>query len=180
MLATFGAGSAVAVVATGVGQGEGLHLAPLAAYGSGALVTGLATGVVKRTARRPRPYTGSPLYDGPSDCAAPGTGDACVSFFSGHTAFTAYNLFYAASMADVRRDEWSLGAAGVGLGYSVATVGTFLVGGARVGAGRHYWSDVAVGALVGTAVGLAAPRVADAVTADRPATVVPLTMSGAF
>ena len=91
---------------------------------------------------------------------------------------SAFNLFYAASAYDLYGpDTQKPGAAA--LAYTLAGVGTIAVGSARVAAGWHYWSDVAVGALVGAGIGLASPRVAQLVP-EAPHAVPVLRVTGGF
>lgn len=147
---------------------------PGAGYLVGFTTNFLLMDVVKRNARRPRPFTQSPAFSG-VDCLAAtprGLPDACQSFFSGHTSNTAFNLFYAASAYDLYGPATQKPGASA-LAYAFATVGTVAVGTARVSAGWHYWSDVAVGALVGTGVGLLTPRAAQLIPeTERPVPVL--------
>lgn len=131
---------------------------PLAGWGLGALAVTLATEATKRGAARPRPYTWSSSY--PASYPDSARHDATKSFFSGHTSHTSFQLFYLASAYDLYGIEAEYKPALVVSAYTTAALGTFLVGAARVHAGKHFWSDVAVGALVGASVGLVAPRIA--------------------
>ncbi len=134
---------------------------PAAAWVSGLAVALGAAQIVKMEAGRPRPYTWNQGYQpsGSSCRSLHGADrDDCWSFFSGHTELTAFNLFYAASAVDMYSGP-ARSPVAVGLGYGVAVLGTALIGTARVEAGQHYWSDVAVGAVVGAGLGLASPRV---------------------
>lgn len=110
------------------------------------------TGMVKYTARRPRPY----LYN---DAVAMSVKlgeakNATRSFFSGHTS-TAFcgAIFTATLFQDMYPDSparfWVWGGA-------VTLAGT--TGILRYYAGNHYPSDILVGALVGSALGYFLPR----------------------
>jgi membrane-associated phospholipid phosphatase len=76
-----------------------------------------------------------------------------LSFYSGHTstAFamaTAYGYLFTARHP---RSKWIAPVWILGYAYASTT------GVLRVAAGKHFWSDVIVGAIAGTAVGLAIP-----------------------
>lgn len=109
------------------------------------LVSGALTTTAKYLIQRPLPviYSG----DDPSLIAKPG---GYRSFFSGHTA-TAFAALSVASMTLHYRYQtgawpWVVTAA---VGTSVAVE--------RVLAGRHFYSDVVVGAVVGTGIGILIP-----------------------
>jgi len=98
--------------------------------------------------RRPRPYS----YQLPPGAACE-TKDCAVSFYSGHasTAFTAavagsYLFAESAPNRGSRDAMW-------GLEMTLASATANL----RVRGGMHYYSDVLVGALVGTGLGVAIP-----------------------
>ncbi len=104
---------------------------------------------VKFAIGRPRPFS----YGLDGSGRDPTAGDARLSFYSGHTSTTfamatAYGYLF---MARHPRSKW---VAPVWiLGYALAgTTGVL-----RVAAGKHFWSDVIVGALAGTAVGFGIP-----------------------
>ncbi|MDX2286031.1 MAG: phosphatase PAP2 family protein [Bacteroidia bacterium] len=111
------------------------------------------THLVKSAARRPRPYayqTG-PL---PGLAEAQASADTRLSFFSGHTSFTATASFCAASMFDDLCPKsparpWVWAGAAV-----VPAVAGFL----RVRAGKHYPSDVVAGYAAGALIGWLTPR----------------------
>ena len=99
--------------------------------------------LVRYTTQRPRPdaYRVSPAPSQAADFA---------SFYSGHTASTFAGLSAAAMTYNLRYGPnawpWVI-TAGVGL----------MEAGGRVASGRHFYSDVAVGAVAGTAIGIAIP-----------------------
>jgi len=104
---------------------------------------------VKFAVGRPRPFS----YGLDGSGRDPTDGDARLSFYSGHTSTTfamatAYGYLFTARHP---RSKW---VAPVWiLGYALAgTTGVL-----RVAAGKHFWTDVIVGAIAGTAMGLAIP-----------------------
>jgi membrane-associated phospholipid phosphatase len=105
----------------------------------------------KRLVQRPRPYLYS-ASPGVARYAASQGADAYRSFYSAHaaTAFCAATAgAYLAATTErrgVRRAAWGSGFAAAG---AVANL--------RVRAGKHFYSDVAIGALIGTAIGYAVP-----------------------
>jgi membrane-associated phospholipid phosphatase len=110
------------------------------------LATAAVTQIAKAAFARPRPYA----YP-TSDVG----GDSYAAFWSGHTS-----VAFAAATSMVywlhRRQpgtRWDLLAAVLGFAAAAAT------GVLRVVAGRHFPSDVAAGALAGTALGWAIPAI---------------------
>lgn len=107
------------------------------------------TNLVKLAVRRPRPYS----YDADSPVGDPTLDEARLSFFSGHTS-TAFALASAYAYLFQLRHPRSRWVAPVWvLGMSLASVTAV----ARVEAGKHFWTDVIVGAVAGTSVGLLVP-----------------------
>lgn len=111
-------------------------------------------GVMKYAVRRPRPYTYHPdaRIREQYDCSR--SQDACLSFYSGHasTAFTAawsgvLLVDETVAMPVGYRALWW----GAMMGAAAATAHL------RVRAGKHFYSDVVVGALVGSAIGTVVP-----------------------
>ncbi len=123
-----------------LGRGEALY-ADLTVFAEVLLVNGALAQIAKYSVQRPLPrtYAGdAKLIDSPGGYR---------SFYSGHTSTTFAALTATAFTMRLRHGErvWPWLAA--------AAVGTS-VGIERVAAGRHFPSDVIVGAVVGTAVGL--------------------------
>lgn len=114
-----------------------------------ATVNAALNSAVKFAIGRPRPFS----YGLDGSGRDPTAGDARLSFYSGHTSTTfamatAYGYLF---MARHPRSRW-IAPVWI-LGYAFAgTTGVL-----RVAAGKHFWSDVIVGAIAGTAVGLAIP-----------------------
>lgn len=95
------------------------------------------------TARpRPRSYAGDPAFVN--------SGEGYVSFYAGHVSTIAAGLSVAALTMRKRYGEqvWP---------WIVSALITGSVAVERVGSGHHFSTDVAVGAVAGTAVGLAVP-----------------------
>lgn len=112
-------------------------------------VTYALTNTVKYAVRRPRPYS----YDPDSTVADPLAGESRVSFYSGHAALSFAMATAYASVFQARHPRSRWVAPVWVIGMSLASVTAV----ARVEAGKHFWTDVIVGALAGTAIGLAVP-----------------------
>lgn len=107
---------------------------------------------VKHLVQRPRPY----LYSRSPEAARYATeagDDSRMSFYSGHAATTfcaatagAYLLSASSGSRGARAMAW-------GGGFAAAATAANL----RVRAGKHFYSDIAVGTVVGIAVGYAIP-----------------------
>jgi len=121
-------------------------VAHLVIFAEAMLINQMVTDVTKQLTLRARPFTYS----------EPGGGTFDVhSFFSGHTSNTATAAFAAARILDLSGDldPWERVAL-----YGTATALTGAVASARVAAGMHFPTDVLVGGLVGTAIGLGVPE----------------------
>ncbi len=113
-------------------------------------ITGGLTQLSKHSVRRIRPF----VYNESVPLSSKLTKTARRSFFSGHTSNCAVFSFVAASIyADMYPDRdhkalvWS-----AATGLSVATAAL------RVGAGKHFVSDVLVGLAVGGGIGYVVPK----------------------
>jgi hypothetical protein len=115
-----------------------------------ALVNNALFQVTKFAVRRPRPYA----YDLDVSAAERGQADAAMSFYSGHTA-NAFAMATAYSYLFMKRHADSGMVIPVWLGTHVLAVGT---GVSQVLAGEHFWTDVMVGAVVGSAMGVLVPH----------------------
>jgi membrane-associated phospholipid phosphatase len=137
------------------------------------VVMALLHHAVKFTVGRERPFVhyapvGSRSHQNDDD----------VSFFSGHTS-TSFAI--AAAAGEVAHERgYRLAPVIWGGGFALAATTGYL----RMAADKHYLSDVTVGALVGTAVGLAWPRLFDRYLRDRDIAVMPaastVTIAGRF
>jgi membrane-associated phospholipid phosphatase len=125
-------------------QGSPKSLAPAFVVAESILASSALNQLTKSLVRRPRPYTyGQGLA----------SGSAARSFYSGHTttSFAAVTSLTVV-LHELHPDSsvpWLLGAAGL----SAATT----VGVLRVTSGKHFPTDVAVGAVTGLAIGWAVP-----------------------
>ncbi len=102
--------------------------------------------VVKFAVRRPRPYVYDPAVP-EEEKTAP---DAALSFYSGHTS-TAFCAATAYSFSFTVRHGGSRLVLPVWLGSHALAAATAVL---RVEAGKHFWTDVITGAVVGSSVGL--------------------------
>ena len=109
------------------------------------LVNGALASVAKYTVQRPIPLVYSPAD--PSVVSSPAD---YRSFYSGHTS-TTFAALTAMSMT------WTLRHGGTWWPWVVTVVVGTSVGLERIYAGRHFPTDVLVGAAAGTLVGLAVP-----------------------
>jgi membrane-associated phospholipid phosphatase len=112
-------------------------------------ITTLITNIVKMSVNRPRPY----VYDVSLSPEVRSSGDATRSFFSGH-ASTAFAMATSYSYMFMMRHPRSKLVIPIWIGTHALATATALL---RVEAGRHFWSDILVGAAVGSAIGLAVP-----------------------
>jgi len=104
--------------------------------------------LTKFAVRRPRPF----VYDESLPVQERSGRDSTLSFFSGHTS-TAFVSAVAFAETYRRRHEGASVVAVYAGGLTLAT----LVGACRILAGKHFLTDVLVGALVGTSLGLLVP-----------------------
>ncbi|MEZ4453812.1 MAG: phosphatase PAP2 family protein, partial [Nannocystaceae bacterium] len=132
------------------------HKTGLRGWGKDALVlvevfavTGAVTNTVKYAVGRPRPYS----YGLDGSGRDPTEPDARLSFFSGHASITFAMASAYGSIFQARHPRSKWRAPVWVLGYGVATTTAVL----RVAAGKHFWSDVLVGAIAGTSIGLLLP-----------------------
>ena len=117
----------------------------LVVMGEALLVNGALNELVKVAVRRPRPFT----YDGHELQRS----DSYLSFYSSH-ASTAFTVGMAYATTFSLRHPTS--------GYRYLVYGAVIAGGGTTGllrilAGKHFPSDVLVGALMGSAVGVTVP-----------------------
>ncbi len=127
------------------------------------LVASAASGLSTSVTGRPRPF----MYGAEAPPSVRQGGDGALSYFSGHTSTTfgcavsTFMTFHRLHPAD--RWPWFVLGAGVASGTLVAS--------ARVLGGNHFPTDVAVGAMVGAAIGVAIPALHDG---PHPIVVAPM------
>lgn len=121
-------------------------------YGESLVVSGALNALTKRLVSRPRPYVYS---DDPLITRwAEGQGDdSRLSFYSGHSALAFTAAVSGAYLYGMRSDDRAARAAiwGFEIAFAAATANL------RARAGRHFYSDIVVGAVTGGAVGLLVP-----------------------
>ena len=105
--------------------------------------------IVKHIAQRPRPFTYNPDADADKKLDF----DSTLSFYSGHSS-SAFSMAiaYAITYQERHPDDpkrFLVWGGELSLAALTATM--------RVSAGKHFWSDVITGALVGTAFGVLIP-----------------------
>jgi membrane-associated phospholipid phosphatase len=106
--------------------------------------------IIKYTVARERPWVN---HQNPSVLAEdPRRSEDNVSFYSAHTGLAFSLVAATATVAQLRGYRSAPYIWGIGLPLALAT-GYF-----RIAADRHYLSDVLVGAVVSTAIGIALPR----------------------
>ncbi len=121
------------------------NLVPLQIYAQAFGINGAITFALKHAFDRPRPYTYAATPNDEMQEAMQHI-DSTLSFPSGHTSLFAVSSFttialIAPHVADAR---WL---------YGSATLLTATMGGLRVGAGKHFPTDVLVGGILGAAIG---------------------------
>jgi membrane-associated phospholipid phosphatase len=102
---------------------------------------------VKFSVGRARPYT----IERPAELVPTNPTDDNLSFFSGHSSFSFALAASAATIAGLRgyRYAWVLWAVGLPLAATTAIL--------RLGADKHWASDVLIGGAIGTAIGILMP-----------------------
>lgn len=124
------------------------HIAPM--WAETFALTYALTGMTKELVRRTRPY----VYYDDVPLEKKMKKEARASFFSGHTSMTAASTFFTAKIyADMNpNSRWKplvwTGAAMLPLG----------VGLMRYSGGKHFWTDIITGYIVGATVGILVPH----------------------
>lgn len=115
------------------------------------LANAAITNLTKELSKRNRPYVfnpNAPLHEKLKK-------DASHSFFSGHVSVASSMSF---GFAQIYSDYYPNSPAQPGIWFAAATL-PFVVAVLRNKAGKHYWSDVIVGYLVGATVGILIPTI---------------------
>ncbi len=140
-------------------------------------IAGSLDQIVKLAVGRQRPFAHfrDPAVAAPraADASGPRDPEENLSFYSGHTSF-AFSLAVASgTVASMRR--YRLAPLVWAASLPVALVTGYL----RIAADRHYFTDVLVGAVVGSAIGFVVPFVFHRPLADTPGTSGATGTSGA-
>ena len=121
-------------------------------YGQTMAINVAVASITKQLVQRPRPYTYSSDPRVKAYARSEGT-DAYLSFYSGHAALSfaaattgAYLLNTGDASMVAKNTAW-------GVGFGIAAMTSAL----RVRAGKHFYSDVLVGSVVGTSIGFIVP-----------------------
>jgi membrane-associated phospholipid phosphatase len=125
------------------GRGDDRWLADGLAVAESAVASALVTQLVKVSAGRRRAFV---------EQGSMPTVEDNLSFFSGHTSLAFAVATSAGTVASLRGDRLAPWIWGSGLALA-STVGYL-----RLAADRHWLTDVAAGAVVGSAIGVAVPR----------------------
>lgn len=133
-------------------------------YGETLAMSILLNTATKYLVQRPRPYVYNQRPEVQKYVAEQGD-DAYLSFYSGH-ASTAFSGAIAGSILYAQDGTTSLGGRvamwGLELGLASATAVL------RVRAGKHYYSDVLLGVLIGSAIGILVPALHSSGSAYEP------------
>jgi len=114
-------------------------------------VTMITTNIAKSSVRRTRPY----VYNSEVTMETKMEKDSRKSFFSGHTAFSASNCFFAAQVVSQYYPKSTISYASWGLATLIPASVAYL----RVQSGRHFPTDVISGYIIGAACGILIPYV---------------------
>lgn len=159
LLAMSLAAPAIYITGSTIDDGDGDRLL---IYGQTMAINVALASISKQLVQRPRPYTYSKDPKVQAYAKSEGS-DAYMSFYSGHAALSfaaattgAYLLGTSDASPAAKNVAW-------GVGFGVAAMTASL----RVRAGKHFYSDVLIGSVVGMSIGYAVPALhAD----DRPYT----------
>ncbi len=121
-------------------------------YGETLGLSLLANSIAKYTVQRPRPYIYNPNPQVREYREKAGN-DAYVSFYSGHASMSFSAAVAGSYLYALESDNENSKAAIWGVELGLATATSLL----RVRAGKHFYSDILVGAAAGTAIGLLVP-----------------------
>ncbi|MBL4634478.1 MAG: phosphatase PAP2 family protein, partial [Kofleriaceae bacterium] len=121
-------------------------------YGETLGLSLLANSIAKYTVQRPRPY----VYNRDPqvrEYREDAGDDAYVSFYSGHASMSFSAAIAGSYLYALESDNENAKAAIWGVELGLATATSLL----RVRAGKHFYSDILVGAAAGSAIGLLVP-----------------------
>lgn len=119
-------------------------------YGEVIALTGALTSLTKNLVKRPRPL----VYNELVDLHYKQEKDAQYAFFSGHTSATAAMCFMTAKIFQ----DYNKGNKAIPWVWAAAATIPAVTGVLRQQAGKHFWTDVVTGYLVGAAIGVLIPE----------------------
>jgi membrane-associated phospholipid phosphatase len=119
-------------------------------YGEVIAVTGALTSLTKNILKRPRPF----VYNEQVDLHYKQEKDAQYAFFSGHTSVTAAMCFMTAKIFQ----DYNKGSKAIPWVWAAAATFPAVTGVLRQQAGKHFWTDVVTGYLIGAAIGVLIPE----------------------
>lgn len=119
-------------------------------YGEVIVLTGALTSLTKNLIKRPRPF----VYNGQVDLHYKQEKDAQYAFFSGHTSVTAAMCFMTAKVFQ----DYNKGSKAIPWVWTAAATFPAITGVLRQQAGKHFWTDVVTGYVVGAAIGVLIPE----------------------
>lgn len=108
------------------------------------------TGITKTLAERPRPYTYNPEVPEVNKTEK----DSNLSFFSGHTSYTAALSFFSAKVITDYTDNRTIEI----IAWTAAALLPAATGYMRYRAGRHFPTDIIAGYIVGASLGYLVPQ----------------------
>ena len=119
--------------------------------GESILINETLTGITKNLVNRPRPYAFNTNLDDEIRTAD----DNNLSFFSGHTSYTAMFTFFSAQVLNTYIENPTTRA----IIWTGAVLWPAATGYFRYDGGKHFVTDVVVGYVVGAAVGYFIPKI---------------------
>ncbi|WMX16691.1 phosphatase PAP2 family protein [Aureispira sp. CCB-E] len=119
-------------------------------YAETIALTGALTSLTKNIVRRPRPF----VYNENVALHYKQEKDAQYAFFSGHTSMTAAMCFMTAKIFQ----DYNKGSKAIPWVWAAAATFPAVTGVLRQQAGKHFWTDVVTGYLVGAAIGFLIPE----------------------
>jgi membrane-associated phospholipid phosphatase len=112
-------------------------------------IGGALNNIIKYSINRPRPY----IYSGKANNKEKNSRNAYLSFYSGHSTFAFSTAVSFATIMSKRFDEIWQKSLIWGIPLTLASGVAFL----RVNAGKHFLTDVMVGATIGSLIGWLIP-----------------------
>lgn len=113
-------------------------------------LTAALTSLTKNLVKRPRPF----VYNEKVELHFKQEKDAQYSFFSGHTSTTAAMCFITAKIFQ----DYNKGSKAIPWVWAAAATVPAVTGILRQQAGKHFWTDVFTGYVIGAAIGFLVPE----------------------